>query len=116
MTHYVGRAVLWALHYGVVEDLRFWTQQDALPGGLPRCDYGYYAADSDGDSARARCTNEATTKVRVTELRPGGGVYEAKLCDACAERESKKTNAAENGLDSAGRKVEVVSRLEGSGQ
>jgi hypothetical protein len=111
MTHYVGRAVLWALYYGVVEDLRFWTQQDPLPGGLPRCDYGYYAADSDGDSTRARCTNEATTKVRVTEMGPPGGMYEAKLCDACADRESTKINAAGNGPDSAGRKTEIVGTL-----
>jgi hypothetical protein len=116
MTHYVGRAVLWALHYGVVEDLRFWTQQDALPGGLPRCDYGYYAADSDGDSARARCTNEATTKVRVTETGPPSEVYEAKLCDACAERESKRPDAVENAPGFSRHKVEIVSRLEGSGQ
>jgi hypothetical protein len=108
MAHYVGRAVLEALKYGVVADLRFWTLQDPLPGGLPRCDYGYYAIDSDGDSSRARCTNKATTKVRVTEMGPAGEVYDGKLCAVCAERESKKINAAENSLDSAGRKVEVV--------
>jgi hypothetical protein len=116
MAHYVGRAVLWALHYGVVEDLRFWTQQDPLPGGLLRCDYGYHAADSDGDSARARCTNEATTKVRVTETGPPSEVYEAKLCDACAERESKRPDAVENAPGFSRHKVEIVSRLEGSGQ
>jgi hypothetical protein len=115
MTHYVGRAVLWALHYGVVEDLRFWTQQDPLPGGLSRCDYGYYAADSDGDSARARCTNEATTKVRVTEMGLPGEVYEAKLCDTCVERESKRSDAVDDELGFTRHKVEIVSRLEASG-
>jgi hypothetical protein len=108
MAHYVGRAVLWALHYGVVEDLRFWTQQDPLPGGLPRCHYGYYAIDSDGDSSRERCTNEATTKVRVTEMGPPGEVYEAKLCDACAERESKRRDAIDNELGFTRHKVEII--------
>lgn len=97
MSYYVGRAVLWALRYGVVEDLRFWTQQDTLPGGLPRCEYGYYATDSDGDSERARCTNAATAKVRVTETEPAGEVYEANVCDACAERESNKSSVANSG-------------------
>jgi hypothetical protein len=108
MAHYVGRAVLWALHYGVVEDLRFWTQQDPLPGGVPRCHYGYYAIDSDGDSSRARCTNEATTKVRVTEMGPPGEVYEAKLCDACVERESKRSKTPDSGLGFTRHKVEII--------
>ena len=64
----VGRAVLWALNYGVVEDLRFWDL-DMLPKGLPRCDYRYWAI-GEGESVWARCTNEATTKVRVTESEP----------------------------------------------
>jgi hypothetical protein len=108
MSYYVGRAVLWALKYGVVEDLRFWTQQNTLPGGLPRCEYGYYATDSDGDSERARCTNEATTKVRVTEIGPAGDVYEAKLCDACVERETKGLDALDNDNRKSRRKVEII--------
>jgi hypothetical protein len=108
LNYYVGRAVLWALHYGVVEDLRFWKQQDPLPSGLPRCDCGYYAIDSDGGSERARCTNEATTKVRVTELRPGGEVYEGKLCDACAARESKRPVTPSTGLGYHRHKVEIT--------
>lgn len=108
MTHYVGRAVLWALNYGVVEDLRFWTEQDPLPTGLPRCDCRYHAVDSWGDSERARCTKEATTKVRVTELWPEGKVYEAKLCDACAERESKRPDARDNELGHRRHKLELI--------
>jgi hypothetical protein len=108
MTHYVGRAVLWALNYGVVEDLRFWTQEDPLPIGLPRCDSHYYAIDSWGDSERARCTNEATTKVRVTEMGPPSEVYEAKLCDACADRESNRPDAVDNELGYRRNKVEII--------
>jgi len=116
MTHYVGRAVLWALDYAVVEDLRFWTQQDPLPGGLPRCDYRFHAIDSDGDSEKARCTNPATTRVRVTRTGPAGKVFEAKLCDDCAETESKRPDAIDDELGFTRHKVEVVSRLEGPGQ
>jgi hypothetical protein len=111
LNYYVGRAVLWALKYGVVEDLRFWIMQDPLPGGLPRCDYGYYAVDSDGDSEKARCTNEATTKVRVTELRPAGEVYEAKLCDACVERETNRSDALDNEHRNPRHRVEIISAL-----
>jgi hypothetical protein len=87
LNFFVGRAVLWALQYGVVADLRFWTQEDPLPGGLPRCDYGYYAPDSDGDSVRARCTFPATKRVKITEHK-GQKVltYEAKLCTRCAAK------------------------------
>jgi len=106
MAHYVGRAVLWALDYGVVEDLRFWTLEDPLPGGLPRCDFNYYAIDPWGDSERARCTNEATTKARITE--PGGEVYEAKLCASCAERESKTPDAPDNDLGPQRHRVEII--------
>jgi hypothetical protein len=108
LTHYVGRAVLWALNYGVVEDLRFWTQEDPLPVGPPRCDFHYYAVDSWGDSERARCTEEATTKVRVTELWPEGKVYDAKLCDACAECELKRPDAVENEFGYHRHKVEII--------
>ncbi len=107
MSHYVGRAVLWALDYGVVEDLRFWTNQDPLPGGLARCDSRYHAIDSWGDSEWARCTNEATTRVRVTEHGAGGEVYEAKVCDACAE-ESKRPNALDNELGYHRPEVEII--------
>jgi len=108
MAHYVGRAVLWALNYGVVEDLRFWTQEDPLPVGLPRCDCRYYAVDSWGDSERARCTNEATTKVRVTELWPEGKVYDVKLCSACADHESKRADAVDRELGYHEYKVEIL--------
>ena len=87
-THYVG-AVLWALHYGVVEDLRFWTQQDPLPGGLSGCDFRYYAMDPLGDSKRAGCTNDATTRVRVTEPGSGGKVYDGN-CATPAPNASRK--------------------------
>jgi hypothetical protein len=108
MSYYVGKAVLWALEYGVVEDLRFWIMQDPLPGGLPRCDYGYHAVDSDGDSEKARCTNMATTKVRVTEIGPAGDVYEAKLCDACLERETKGSDALDNEPRNPRHRIEII--------
>jgi len=66
MCHRVGRAVLLALDFGVIEDLRFWTLVDPLPSGLPRCHYHYYATDAWGDSERARCTEPATKRARVT--------------------------------------------------
>lgn len=75
----VGSAMLWALNYGVVQDLRFWTGLDTLSNGLPRCDFSYYAID-EGESDWARSTNEATTEVCVTEFGPEGKVYDAKAC------------------------------------
>jgi hypothetical protein len=85
----VGWAVLCALEYGVVADLRLWTQLDTLPGGLPRCGFKYLSEDHWRHySAWARCTNKATTE--VTELRFQGKVYDARLCDTCAERELKR--------------------------
>jgi hypothetical protein len=87
MYYRFGRAVLWALAYGVVEELPFWTEQDPLPGGLPRCDSHYRAVDSDGDSGWARCTSPATKRARVTENSGKGlEIYEAKVCTHCAAR------------------------------
>jgi hypothetical protein len=84
----VGRAVLHALRYGVVVDLHSWPEVDPLPIGLPRCDYSYLETTSEGWSRSVRCTNEATVKVHVTELRHEGNEYDAKVCAACMKRES----------------------------
>jgi hypothetical protein len=75
---YIGRAVLWALDFGTVEDLRFWDH-DLLPGGTARCDRRYRAVDELG-LAWARCTRPATKRVKVTE---DGKIYEAKVCTRC---------------------------------
>jgi hypothetical protein len=85
MLHRVGRAVLMALDFGVIEDLRFWTQVDPLPSGMPRCQYHYYATDEWGDSARARCTEPATKRVKV--IVTGGAdetMIDTELCANCA--------------------------------
>jgi hypothetical protein len=102
MNHCVGRAVLWALDYGVVDDLRFWKEQDPLPGGRPRCDHCYYAIDPSGDSERARCAVPATKRVKVSENSGGEpSTYEAKLCTRCAAAPV-----------TGGQKIEILGDLE----
>jgi hypothetical protein len=63
---------------------------DWLPHGARRCDRRYHAMDAPeehgGTVERARCTNAATTRVRVKENRPPHEIYEAALCDQCAEQ------------------------------
>lgn len=82
MCHRVGRAVLMALDFGVIEDLRFWTQVDPLPSGLLRCHYHYYATDEWGDSERARCTSPAAKRARV--IMSKGETIDTGLCVQCA--------------------------------
>ena len=78
----VGRAVLMALDFGVIEDLRFWTLVDPLPSGLPRCHYHYYAIDEWDDSERARCTQPAAKRARV--IMSKGQTIDTELCAQCA--------------------------------
>ncbi|HXJ87785.1 MAG TPA: hypothetical protein VMS18_13270 [Candidatus Binatia bacterium] len=90
MCHRVGRAVLMALDFGVIEDLRFWTQVDPLPSGLPRCHYHYYATDEWGDSERARCTEPATKRVRVIVTGGAGSrTIDTELCADCASTQNR---------------------------
>ena len=90
MCHRVGRAVLMALDFGVIEDLRFWTLVDPLPSGLPHCHYHHYAIDEWGDSERARCTEPAAKLARVTM--PGGKgprTIDTELCAECASLQDR---------------------------
>jgi hypothetical protein len=64
----------------------FDTATDTLADGRPRCDYRYHATDKYGDVEWARCTQPATTRVRVTAF---DDVYEAKVCPRCAGHEVK---------------------------
>jgi len=87
MCHRVGRAVLMALDFGVIEDLRFWTLVDPLPSGLRRCHYHYYAIDEWGDSERARCTEPAAKLARV--IMNDGRTIDTELCAECASLQDR---------------------------
>jgi hypothetical protein len=87
MCHRVGRVVLMALDFGVIDDLRFWTLMDPLPSGLPRCRYHYYAIDEWGDSERARCTEPAAKLARV--IMNDGRTIDTELCAECASLQDR---------------------------
>jgi hypothetical protein len=83
-SYWVGRTVLWALEYGVADDLRLLKTKDPLPDGSPRCNFMYYTTDAWGDRAKARCTSPAKKRVRITTDRGGlQETYETKLCEKC---------------------------------
>lgn len=82
----LGRAVFWALNYGVTEDLRFRRNEDRLPGGVPRCDGQFGAYDQSGDFEDARCTLPATKRVKISGARGREPEYEAKFCADCLAR------------------------------
>jgi hypothetical protein len=99
MAFYVGRTVLLALDYGIPQDLRFWTDEDPLPDGRPRCDRRYRAADDYG-LTRARCTAVATQVVRLIDGGRDGETYQAKLCDRCFQHAIEDAGV--------GREIEIV--------
>jgi len=78
MAQVAGRAVLFAVNFGVVHDLRFWNH-DILPDGSVRCDRRYRAVDEYG-LTWARCTRTATKRVRISEE---GESHEANVCPTC---------------------------------
>lgn len=84
-------------------------EQDAKWGRTASIFLENFAID-EGESDWARCTNEATTEVHVTEFGPEGKVYDAKVCAACAKRASAEEDGEPKPFSYKRRKVEIIKK------